>query len=207
MWYIFQISAQLDNNFPSFKNLFRKIVLTTSLKKTRRSRDSSNSSLLIWCSTHTLWRTTSTIQLGPPPIFHSDTNPVLGHVLILSADKTYVPIVTVELIWLFFLNRISFKFFPIPDKSLRFTGFRRSDVNRPVVALIKFTLLFLARCTIFKVATFFFPQLFVPNDSVFAYLIFVEHTCCSNVVNSKVGKQMKRCEIVIHKYIKTKRWS
>ena len=53
----------------------------------------------------------------------------------------------------------------------------------------------------------FFLQLFVSSNSAFACPIFVKHTCCSNVVNSKVGKQTKRCEIVIHKYIKTKSWS
>ena len=39
---------------------------------------------------------------------------------------------------------------------------------------------------------FLFLRLLVPNDSVFALLIFVEHTSCLNVVNSKVGKQTKR---------------
>ena len=43
---------------------------------------------------------------------------------------------------------------------------------------------------------FFFLQLFVPNDpmiamSAFAKLIFVEHICCLNVVNFKMGKQTK----------------
>ena len=38
---------------------------------------------------------------GPPPIFHLDTNAVLGHVLIHSVDKTRVLVATVELIWLF----------------------------------------------------------------------------------------------------------
>ena len=52
---------------------------------------------------------------------------------------------------------------------------------------------------VLKVATFLFFQMFVPDDSVFAYTIFVEHTTSSNVVNSKVGKQTKRREIVIHK--------
>ena len=57
---------------------------------------------------------------------------------------------------------------------------------------------------------FFFLQLFVPNDiacHVMAFVpsdsIFVEHTCCVNVVNSNVGKQTKKSGIVIHKYIKT----
>ena len=40
-------------------------------------------------------------QTGTTTIFHLDTNPVLGHVLIHSVDKTHVLVVTVELIWLF----------------------------------------------------------------------------------------------------------
>ena len=31
--------------------------------------------------------------------------------------------------------------------------------------------------------------------------------CCSNAVNSNVGKETKICQIVIHQYIKTKSWS
>ena len=54
---------------------------------------------------------------GPPPFFHWDTNPVLGHVIIHS-DKTHVLVVTVELIWLLFLNILSFNFVPTPSKSL-----------------------------------------------------------------------------------------
>ena len=46
-----------------------------------------------------------------------------------------------------------------------------------------------------------FLLLFVRNDSAFAEPIFVEQTRCSNVVNSKMGKQTKRCEIFIHKYM------
>ena len=40
-------------------------------------------------------------QTGTTTVFHLDTNPVLGHVLIHSVDKTHVLVVTVELIWLF----------------------------------------------------------------------------------------------------------
>ena len=47
---------------------------------------------------------------GPPPFFHSDTNPVLGHVLIHSVEKTHVLVVHVELIWLLFLIIPSFNF-------------------------------------------------------------------------------------------------
>ena len=43
-------------------------------------------------------------KLVPPPFFHSDTNPVFGHILIHSFDKTHALVVTVELIWLLPLN-------------------------------------------------------------------------------------------------------
>ena len=54
----------------------------------------------------------------PPPFFHSDTNPVFGHVLIHSFDKTGVLVVTVELIWSLLLNIISFNFLPTSNKFL-----------------------------------------------------------------------------------------
>ena len=69
----------------------------------------------------------------PPPFFHSDTNPVLGHILVHSVDKTHVMVVTVELIQLV-LNILSFNFVPTPNKSLRFTRLRKSSVNCPAVA-------------------------------------------------------------------------
>ena len=78
---------------------------------------------------------------GPPPFFYSDTNPVLGHIVVHSVDKTHGLVVTLELIWLF-LNISSFNFVSAPNKSLRFTRFRRSYVNHPAVVPIKFTLLF-----------------------------------------------------------------
>ena len=68
----------------------------------------------------------------PPLFFHSDTSPVLGNGLVHFVDKTHLLAVTAELIWLFFLDILSFKFFQKPSKSLRFRRFRRSYVNRPV---------------------------------------------------------------------------
>ena len=70
----------------------------------------------------------------PSPFFHSDTNPVLDHVLVYSDDKTHVLVVTVELIWLF-LNIIFLIFVQTPNKSFRFTRFRRRYVNRNAVVL------------------------------------------------------------------------
>ena len=54
----------------------------------------------------------------PPPSSHSDTNPVLGHVLIHSVDKAHALAVTEELIWLLFLNILYSNFVPTTSKSL-----------------------------------------------------------------------------------------
>ena len=54
----------------------------------------------------------------PPPFFHSDTNPVFGHVLIHSFDKTHVLVVTAELIWLLFLNILFFQLCSNAEKFL-----------------------------------------------------------------------------------------
>ena len=96
--------------------------------------------------------------------------------------------------------------------TVRLTGFRRSYVNRHAVVLTNHTsytasfALCALRCSNLS-RSFCFLQLLVPSDSAFAQPAFAEHTCCSNVVNSKVGKQAKRREIVIRKYIKTNSWS
>ena len=63
------------------------------------------------------------------------TNPVLDHVLVHSANKIQALVATVELIRLFFQNILSFNFVLIPNKSLRFTRFKRSYVNLPAVVL------------------------------------------------------------------------
>ena len=76
---------------------------------------------------------------GPPQFFYLDTIPVLGHVLIHSVDKTHVLVVTVELIWLLFLNILSSNFVPIPNKFLKLKRFRKSYVNRPDVVLTNYT--------------------------------------------------------------------
>ena len=56
---------------------------------------------------------------GPLPFFHSDINPVLGHFLVYCVGKTHILIVIVELIWLLFLNILSFNFAQTPSKSLK----------------------------------------------------------------------------------------
>ena len=72
---------------------------------------------------------------GPPLFLHLHTNPVIGHALVHSFDKTNALDVTVDLIWLLYLNILSFNFVATPRKSLRFTRFIRSYVNRPAVVL------------------------------------------------------------------------
>ena len=110
---------------------YRKITFTTSLRKARRRRDSSPSSLLIRYNTYAPWRTTSTILTNGDHhhFFHSDNITILGRIFIHSVDKTNVLVVTKELIWLLFLNILSFNFFLTPSKSLRFTRFRRNYIN------------------------------------------------------------------------------
>ena len=71
----------------------------------------------------------------PPLFLHLDTNPVIGHALVHSVDKTHVLDVKVDLIWLLFLNILSFNFAATSRKFIRFTRFIRSYVNRPAVVL------------------------------------------------------------------------
>ena len=78
-------------------------------------------------------------KLGPPPFFHLDTNPGVGHVPIHCVGKTHVLVVTVEFIWLLFLNILSFNFVPTPNKSLRLTRFRRNYVNRAAIVATNHT--------------------------------------------------------------------
>ena len=173
IWWDIMNSYMVEDDLPSFE-YFRKIALTTSLRKARRGRKPS--SLLMRSSTHSEEQQWPLKQTGPPPFFLSDTYHVLGHVLLPSVDKTQVLVVTVELIWLLLLNILSFKFVPTPNKSLRFRRFRRNHCQ-------SFTAFFVW-CMLFKVSTFFF-------DSCFSQMIestTVEHNCCSNAVNSE------RCE-------------
>ena len=106
------------------------------LRKTGKGRDSSPSSVNKIQYPRTL--KTSIYHSNkriPPPFFHPDTNPAISHALVHSVEKVHVLVVTVDLIWLLFLNILSFNFVPTPRKSLRFTRFRRSYVNRPLVVL------------------------------------------------------------------------
>ena len=61
--------------------------------------------------------------------------PIPSHILVHSVNKTHDLVVTVQLIWLVFLNIFFSNFVPTLNKSLRFTRFRRSNVNRTAVVL------------------------------------------------------------------------
>ena len=97
-----------------------------------------------------------------------------------------------------FLEYTSFQFFQTLSKSLRFTRFGRGYVNHPVVVLTNHSPSYTAflldvRCSKWS-RSFFFSFLF----PVIVHLRCFKHTCCSNVVNSKVGWQRNKCEIVIN---------
>ena len=127
----------------------------------------------------------------PSPFFHFDTNPALGHVLIHFVDKTDVLVAAVKLIRLLFLNILSFTFVLTPNKFLRLNRFRKKLCKLPWCCFNqphKLHFLF-ARCAL--------------RCSMWSRSLL----SCSNVVNFKVNKQMKRCETVIHKHIKINNWS
>ena len=115
-----------------------------------------------------------------------------------------VLVVTVELIGLLFLNIFSFNFNPTPNKSLRFTRFRKSYINQSGFVLTNYyqsnTAILLDVRFLKWPRSFFFCSCLSP---MIVHVRNVEHTCCSNIANSKEGKQTKGCEIVIDKYIKT----
>ena len=108
---------------------------------------------------------------GPPTFFHSYANTVLDTWSILLTKPVLV--VTVELIWLLFLNIISFNYVPTPNKSLRFTRFIKSYAYCPVIVLIKSTLLSCLMCVV-QSWNFAFLKLFVPNDCAFVSHLSLE---------------------------------
>ena len=104
---------------------------------------------------------------GPPAFFYLDTNPVLGDLLVDSVEKNHALVVTVELIWLLFLNILFSNFIQTPNKSFRLKKFRRSYAHRSVVVKTNHCRIwtaFFASYALFKVATLLFLRLFVPND-------------------------------------------
>ena len=133
--------------------------------KTRKGRDSSPSSLLMHCNTFAPWWTTSTIQTNGDHHYF--------FIWMQIVDRTHVLLATVDLIWLLFLNILSFNFVATTRKSLRFARFIRSYVNCPAVVLTNHCQSYTAflldvRCS--KLPCSIFLQLFVPNNSSFALL-------------------------------------
>ena len=109
----------------------------------------------------------------PPLFLRLDPNPVIGHAMVHSIDKSHVLDVAVDLIWLLFLNIFFFSFIVTPKKSLRFTRLIRSYVNHPAFVLTNHcqsynTFLLDVRCS--KLPCSIFLQLFLPKDNVFALL-------------------------------------
>ena len=115
----------------------------------------------------------------PSPFFSFGYQSCTWPLLIHSVDKTHVLVVTVELIWLLFLNILSFNFVSTPNKFLRLKRLRKSYVNRPDVALTNHTshkLLdvqtaakkerdHIEQCSTVQCGHAPFLQLFVPNST------------------------------------------
>ena len=70
---------------------------------------------------------------GTPPFFQSGINLVLGNALVHPFEKNPALVVTAKLIWLFFLNILSFNLIQTSNKSLRFRKFRRNNVHHSLV--------------------------------------------------------------------------
>ena len=117
---------------------------------------------------------------GPPAFFYLDTNPVRRDLLLDSAEKNHALVVTVELIWLLFLNILFSNFIQTPNKSFRFKKFRRSYAHRSVVVKTNHCRIWTASFAwraLFKVATFLFLRLIVPNDLHRVNYFCWEHFC------------------------------
>ena len=133
---IFRIPIWLGDNLPSFE-YSRKIALTTSLWKARRGRNSPPLSQLIQYPRTLQNNIYHSNKRVPPPFFHSDTNPVFGHVLIHSFECSGCNsginlIVTLE-----------YTFFQLGSSSeqisVKLARFRRSYIKPPAVALTSHT--------------------------------------------------------------------
>ena len=149
-------------------------------------------------NTHTSWRTTSTIQANGDQHHFFIQIPILylaRFCFILFTQAMFNSGVNLVDVLIYIP---SFNFVSTLNKSLRFTRFRRSYVNCPAVVLVKVTLLFCLMCAVHSGHVPYFCSCLSPTIVHLCNLLS-ELTCCSNVVSSKVGKQTKRCEIVIPK--------
>ena len=185
--------------------------MTTCVRKARRGRDSSALSFSIRNSTHAPWIATSTIQRNGSHQHFFIRIPRLGHVLVHSAEKTNVLVVTVELNQLLFSNILFFNFIPTPNKSLRFKRFRRSYLNRTVAVLTNhsqsYTAFLLdARCSKWPCSLFFRC---LSRMIVHLRNLFLLNTRATQIFLTPrwVSRQKDVTKIVIHKYFKTNNWS
>ena len=141
-------------------------------KKLQEARDSSSSSLLMRYNICKPWKTTSTLkQTRTTTIFSFGYKSCTWSCFGLFCWQNPCSSCKVELTWLFFLNIFSSNFV----------------LRLPAVVLTNhcqnYTAFFL--CALLKVATFFF----LGNCFSHWKCICVVYFSCSNVVNSKVGKQ------------------
>ena len=93
------------------------------------------SSFLTWYNSHALRKTTFTNQTNGNHHHFFIPILILQLAMLHSIDKTHVLVVTVEFISLLLLNMFSFNLVSTPRKSFRFTRFRRTHANHPVVIL------------------------------------------------------------------------
>ena len=188
-------NSYIVRGWSAFK-YFRKIALSTSLRKARKSRNSSPSSLLIQHYTHALKN--NIVNGGDHHFFHSGTNPVCG-IPDHSVNKTHNIginlVVVVE--YIFFqlcsnaeqISRVK----KIQKKLCKPHCCHSSQLLPPKVSL-----LFFAWCVLFKVATFLFCSCLSP---------VVVHMCNLFLLSSPGGRILlsqrwvSRREIAIHKYM------
>ena len=110
---------------------------------------------------------------GRPPFFHSDTNLVFSHILVHSCRQKLCSscnsginlIIVLEYTFFQLFSNVEqiFQVWKIQKKLCKLPCCRS---NEPLSKL--HCTAFLARCALFEVATFFFLQLLVPNNSAFA---------------------------------------
>ena len=141
-------------------------------------------------------------EVGKFVSFHSHTNPVFGQVLVHSVNKTHALVVTMELIWLLFLNILTFNFAQTPNKSLRFRRFSKSYINDPVVALttIKVTLPF-CLIKLFKSAMFHFCSCYTPKLVHLRNLFLLSTPVAWMLLTPRWVSRDEKSEIVVHIFI------
>ena len=127
---------------------------------------------------------------GPPLFLHLDTSFVIGHALVHSVDKTHVLVVTVDLIWLLFLNILSFFQLCCSTEKISQVHKIHKKLCKPPCYCSNKPLPFCLMCAVPRrcSAPFFCSCLF----------LMILHLRCSKVVNSKVGRETNRCQIVIN---------